>query len=171
MLWCTRYHGFQILTPCWPDKYTCQTSNPCPHPPPGVWTRNLFEMWLCWENESLTLLVFWLPFDTVSDIGDIHTVDVGRTQLRPRVHHHLLAEAVLWHITHLCNKNASYRKVCKRVMHVLCDESVRWWMSEVIKVSDDERLILARGWWMSQVMNVSFCSCGWWMSEVMNVWF
>ena len=114
---CIRDHGFtfatfQIQIPCCSlnIRTTWTSSIPCPSssqvsPPRGVWTRNLFEMWLFWENECLTLpaflLVFWSPFDSVVDIGDVHLVDEGPAQLHPRVHHHLLAKAVPRHITQL----------------------------------------------------------------------
>ena len=62
-------------------------------------------------NQAFTLLVSWLPFDSVVDIGDVHRVDEGPAQLHPSVHHHLRAGAVPWHITHLLQKFASYGKI------------------------------------------------------------
>ena len=62
-------------------------------------------MRLFWENFTLTLpaflLVFRLSLDSVVDIGDIHPVDEGTTQLNPGVDHHLPTQIVLWHIAHL----------------------------------------------------------------------
>ena len=69
-------------------------------------------MWLFRENESFTLpaflLVFSLSLNSVVDIGDIHPVDEGTTQLQPGVDHHLHAKVVLWHITHLFKKGKRY---------------------------------------------------------------
>ena len=67
------------------------------------------------RNQAFTLLVFWLRFDSVVDIGDVHGVDEGPAQLHPGIHHHLRAEVVPWHIAHLFQKLASYRKI-----HELC---------------------------------------------------
>ena len=77
-------------------------------------------MWLFWENQScplpVLLLVFWLPFDSVVDIGDVHLVDEGPTQLHPGVHNQLPTIACRRHITHLFNKESnndySERLVC-----------------------------------------------------------
>ena len=62
------------------------------------------------RNQAFTLLVFWLRFDSVVDIGDVHRVDEGPAQLHPGVHHHLRAEAVPRHIAHLFKKFAKVRE-------------------------------------------------------------
>ena len=114
MLFTSIYNN--ICEPCCSLIYetlpTWKTSNPWPppSPPPGVWTRNLFEMWLFWENGSFTLPAFLVAFDSVVDIGDIDPVEDGPTQLQPCVHHHLLAETVLRHISHLFKKDAGSGK-------------------------------------------------------------
>ena len=47
------------------------------------------------------LLIICLLLNSVVDIGDVHPVDEGPTQLHPRVHHQLCAHTVPCHITHL----------------------------------------------------------------------
>ena len=89
-------------------------------------------MRLYWENLTLTLpaflLIFRLSLDSVVDIGDIHPVDEGTTQLNPGVDHHLPTKIVLWHITHLVSNDYFWHVIgCGEIftsLHILSSSVV-----------------------------------------------